>query len=101
MKSRQEDIAAAVVRIEECVAEIRTWSNSNFLKLNDPKTVVILFGSAQQLKKIELITICIGDCLVTVTYDVRNLGVQFDAEMKMCAGLPFFTSATSQNSYVI
>ena len=83
MKPLQKDIAAAVGRIEEYVAEIRTWMSSNFLKLNDSKTEVIVFGSAQQLKKIELNTMRIGDCLVTVAHDVRNIGVQFDAEMGM------------------
>ena len=51
--------------------------------MNDSKTEVIVFGSAQQLKKIELNTISIGDCLITVTHDVRNFGVQFNAEMGM------------------
>ena len=81
MKPHQEDIAAAVVRIEEGVAEIGTWMS--FLKLNDLKSEVIVFGSAQQLKKIELNTIRIDDFVVIVTHDVQNLGVQFDAEMRM------------------
>ena len=83
MKHLQKDIAVAVVGVVECVAEIRMWTSSNFLKLNDSKTEVIVFGSAQQLKKTELNTIRIGYCLVTVTHDVRNLGVQFDADMRM------------------
>ena len=78
VKHLQKDIAAAVVGVEECVAEISMWTSSNFLKLNDSKTEVIVFGSAQQLKKTELNTIRNGYCLVTVTHDVRNLGVQFD-----------------------
>ena len=44
MKPRQEDIDAAVECIERCVTEIRTRMKTNSLKLNDPKTEVILFG---------------------------------------------------------
>ena len=54
---------------------------TNSLKLNDSKTEVLVFGSAQQLKKITLQALRVGDCVVRVT--VRNLGVQFDAEMTM------------------
>ena len=39
--------------------------------------------SEKQLKKIKLQTLRLGDCLVRVTHNVRNLGVQFDAEMTM------------------
>ena len=54
---------------------------TNSLKLNDSNAEVIPFGSAQQVKKIELHALRIGDCLVRVTHSVGNVGVQFDAEM--------------------
>ena len=57
--------------------------SSNILKLNDDKTEVIIFGSAQQLKKIELHAIHIGNSLITVSHNVRNLGVQFDETKTM------------------
>ena len=56
---------------------------TNSLKLNDSKTEVIVYGSAQQLKKFTLQSLRDGDCVVRVTDFVRNLGVQFDAEMTM------------------
>ena len=37
--------------------------------------------SEEQLKKIKLQALRLGDCLVSVTHSVRNLGVQFDAKM--------------------
>ena len=54
-----------------------------FLKPNDDKTEVIIFGSAQQLKKIELHAVHIGDSLNTLSHNVRNLGVQLDETMTM------------------
>ena len=56
---------------------------TNSLKLNDSKTEVIGYGSAQQLKKITLQSLRVGDCVVRVTDCVRNIGVQFGAEMTM------------------
>ena len=47
---------------------------TNSWKLNDSKTQVIAFGSVQQLKTIELHALRIGECLVTVTHSVHNLG---------------------------
>ena len=79
----QEDIDAAVETIEQCVTEIRSWMKTNSLKLNDSKTEVIVYGSAQQLKKFTLQSLRVGDCVVRVTDSVRNFGVQFDADMKM------------------
>ena len=83
VKPLQMDVAVAVEHIEGCVAEIRAWMGSNFLKLNDDKTEVIIFGSAQQLKKIELYAVHSGSSLITVFYNVWNLGVQFDETMTM------------------
>ena len=56
---------------------------TNSLKLKDSKTEVIVYGSAQQLKKFTLQSLRVGDCVVRVTDCVRNLGVQFDAKMTM------------------
>ena len=83
VKPLHMDVAAAIERIEGCVAEIRAWMSYNFLKLNDDKTDDIIFGSAQQLEKIDLHVIPIGDSLITVSHNMWNLGVQFDETMTM------------------
>ena len=83
VKPHQEDIDAAVETIEQCVAEIRSWVKTNSLKLNDSKTEVIVYGSDEQLTKFTLQSLRVGDCVVRVPDSVRNLGVQFDAEMTM------------------
>ena len=43
----------------------------------------LIFGSVQQLKKIELHAIHIGDSLITVSHNLRNLGLQFDETTTM------------------
>ena len=53
----------------------------NKLKLNDDMTKFIIFGTCQQLKKIDHITIRIGNENIVPTEHVRNLGFFMD---KLC-----------------
>ena len=46
---------------KKCIQEIRRWMRQNILKLNDEKTEFLLFGSRQQLSKVSLPFITIGD----------------------------------------
>ena len=76
---------------------------TNSLKFNDSKTEVIVFGSAQRLKKLKLQALHVGNCLVRVIHSIRNLGVQFDAEMTIelhvtAVCQQYSTSTTSRRS---
>ena len=51
----------------------QVWMKTNSLKLNDSKTEVIVFGSTQQLMKMTLQALCVGDYVVRVTDCVCNL----------------------------
>ena len=53
------------------IAEIRQWMTLNLLKLNDDKTEFILFGTRQQLSKLDTIPvlIAIGDTMVSPSGD--------------------------------
>ena len=53
----------------------------NFLKLNDEKTEFLLFGSRQQLSKVCLPFITIGDSQIIPSSQARNMGVIFDSTM--------------------
>ena len=55
----------------------------NFLKLNDEKTEFLLFGLRQQLSKVSLPFITIGDSQITPSSQARNLGVIFDSTMTL------------------
>ena len=39
--------------LEACISDIQKWMRTNKLKLNDDKTEVVLFGTRQQLEKLE------------------------------------------------
>ena len=56
--------------------------SSNMLKINEDKTEFIIFGTRQQLAKMNAIHICIGDTLVALVDYVQNLGFFMDKFLK-------------------
>ena len=79
MQSPQDD---CILQIEECIEEIRNWMTINMLKLNDDKTEFIIFRTHQQLKKMDHITIGIGNKNIVPIEYVRNLGFFMDKFLK-------------------
>jgi hypothetical protein len=73
----------AVDVIEECIKDIRAWMIVNQLKINDNKTEFLIIGSRQQLSKVNLQSINVGECEIVAKSEVRNLGAWFDRNMKM------------------
>ena len=70
--------------MEGCVDEIKKWMASNMLKLNEEKTEFIIFGTHQKLKKLQNITIRIGNTNIIPVDHVRNLGFIMD---KFCKNI--------------
>ena len=54
-----------------------------FLKLNDDKTEFMLIGSRQQLSKLSIPHITIGDSEICPVSQARNLGTMFDSSMSL------------------
>ena len=70
-KSSQEPADSCITTLGKCIQEICIWMRRNFLKLNDEKT----FGSRQQLSKVSLPFITIGDSQIIPSSQARNMGV--------------------------
>ena len=81
--SSQQHANSAIATLELCINEIRQWMKSNFLKLHDEKTEFMLFGSHQQLSKINIDCIHIGDSSIALASQALNLGAIFDSSMTM------------------
>ena len=79
IKSSQED---CINRLESCIQEIRNWMCVNLLKLNGDKMEFIIFGSSQQLKKINNIEIRVDEAESFAVEFIRNLGYFMDFLMK-------------------
>ena len=74
----------AISAMTNCIADIRDWMISDKLKLNDSKSEILLVGSRQQLRKVDLDALMVGTSKVPLaTSAVRNLGAWFDSELTM------------------
>ena len=74
----------AISAMMTCIADIRDWMISDKLMLNDSKTEILLVGTRQQLRKVDLDALQIGTSTVPLTSSaVRNLGAWFDPELTM------------------
>ena len=83
VKPVQANVDGAIGRLEKCCHDIRTWLQRNFLKLNDDKTEVLLIGSRQQLSKITLPGVTVGESSIAPATSVGDLGAVFDTHTTM------------------
>ena len=66
--------SAALEAMQSCIVDIRKWMLQDRLKLNDDKTEFIVIGTRQQLAKVNLDSLQVGESIVTAASKVRNLG---------------------------
>ena len=69
--------------IEKHLPELRSWMISNMLMVNDSKTEFLIIGSKQQLERVNIPFIHVGEDQSTPVTSVRNLGAIFDSNLKM------------------
>ena len=75
--------SAAIKAMQDCITDIKKWMLADKLKLNDDKTEFIIIGTRQQLAKVSVDSLCIGDEIIKPSSVVRNLGSWFDSQLKM------------------
>ena len=68
----------AVTAIHHCVDDIRNWIANNKLLFNDDKTEFLIIDSKQQLAKVNIDHILIGDCVIRPKGVVNNLETWVD-----------------------
>ena len=56
---------SAIGAMESCVDDIRSWMFTDSLKLNDDKSEFLIIGTPQQLAKIDIGSIRVGNCNVS------------------------------------
>ena len=76
-------MAAAQLRLNRCIAEIRSWMFKNKLKLNDSKTELFLISSPRCAAGISHLTLNIGGSVVRPSASIKNLGIVFDNSLTM------------------
>ena len=75
--------SAALEAMQSCIVDIRNWMLQDRLKLNYDKTEFIVIGTRQQLAKVNVDSLQVGESIVTAASKVRNLGCWFDDQLKM------------------
>ena len=79
----QGEDKAALNAMRDCIHDLRNWMIEDRLMLNDDKTELVLIGTRQQLQKVNLNDITVGDTVVEAKSVVRNLGSWFDRNLDM------------------
>ena len=62
----------AVDAMERCISAIRCWMIKEKLKVNDSKTEFILIGARQQLAKVDIKGLVVGDATVSPVTAVKT-----------------------------
>jgi len=70
----------SIKNMESCLDDVRKWMVGNRLKLNDSKTEMLVIVRKDQRNCVDNIRVMVGDCSITPSKRVRNLGGVFDEE---------------------
>ena len=73
----------AIAAMERCIKDIQKWMKEAKLQLNTDKTELLLIGTKQQLQKINMSTLGVGNDLTKPSKEVKNLGVWLDPSLTM------------------
>lgn len=74
---------AAVQKMEDCTADVKSWMLTNRLKLNDDKSEALLCGSKSGKSKVELRSVRVGNADIPLQESVKTLGLNLDSEITM------------------
>ena len=70
-------------KLSKCLDDIKNWMTTNMLKLNTDKTKYLLFGTPQQLSKVNRPTFAAAGDVIKLSLCERNLGVLLDSSLTM------------------
>ena len=62
-------------QLDNCLNDIIRWMTAFKLKMNQSKTEIIMYGTRQQLAKLNITSVNVGGCDVKCVDHVRDLGV--------------------------
>ncbi len=74
---------SAVKAMEDCIDELRNWMTAHRLFIQSSKTEFIIIGSRQQLSKVSIDKLRVGEVLISPVSAVRDHGSWLDIHMSM------------------
>ena len=89
----------ALARMESCIDDIRNWMLNDKLKLDDDKTEFLIIGASQQLAKVTISSLRVGNSAITPVSSARNLGSWFDAKLTMATHITRTCNSASYYLY--
>ena len=69
--------------IERCSKNIRIWMLTDKLKLNEDKNKFVVIGTHNQLGKVYIGELSVGDSKIIPVSTAKNLGVWLDSHLKL------------------
>ena len=72
---------AAVSSIQSCIRHVQNWMMMDRLKLNLDKTEFLILRTRQQLEKVITSHLVVGECQISPSTKVKNLGSWFDSNL--------------------
>ena len=88
------DHTNALIRMEACISEVKTWLYDNGLVLNESKTEAIVIHSSSLRRPIEHVDVC-GQYVATSTI-IRDLGIAIDADLSMTMHVEVLTTISRE-----
>ncbi len=86
-----------IEEMENCILNLRAWMAGSKLKMNDDKTECMLIGTRQQMTKVDLNYISVGEKSIIPSSNLNNLGVLMDSNLtfqeqinKLCKTSSYF-----------
>ena len=80
---RPSDRSEQLQPLENCVRDVKAWTISNRLLLNDSKTEVVQFSSRYLTAHNPLASFTVGMSQVQPAHEARNLGVVMDSHLNL------------------
>ena len=93
--------SAAITAIERCIQVIRNWMHDNKLLLNEVKTEFLLIGTKQQLAKVNILHVKVGNANVAPHSPVKNRELWFASNLSMVDHITKTSSAAFYHLYNI
>ena len=81
LSGRKDSLSQLIATMEQILNNLDIWFHSNGLKVNTGKTELIVFGSRQNCRGLDPISIRFRDETIREGPTVRNLGVVFDKHL--------------------
>ena len=91
----------ALEKLSVVMDKIKNWMRHSFLKMNDSKTEIVIFGTMNQLNKITMTVIDISDTAVNISPNLTYLGVLLDQNLMLKAHILSETKKASYHLYRI